>query len=96
MTNEHTAMLVLQDAEGRYYLLSRNELEKARATAGQQAAIEQTLGRDDTSGYAVGDLHTDNLIGARRIADLTVLGWVPATNTLAGANTHAVFEFIRP
>lgn len=44
--------LVFGDEHGNYYVLSRETLERARATGERRAEIERALKADDTSGFA--------------------------------------------
>jgi hypothetical protein len=55
MTNEKTTMIVLKDAAGSYYLLSREMLDQARVPAERATEIERLMEEQDTRGFGDGD-----------------------------------------
>lgn len=75
----NTAALVLKDTTGSYYLLTSELLATARATAEQQAMIEEALG-GEVSGFThpvdaptIGLPVADGIMGA---AQISVAGWI--------------------
>jgi hypothetical protein len=51
MSEEETEFVALKDEAGQYYMLSREELEKARVADEDRGELEQILA-GDTSGFA--------------------------------------------
>ncbi len=52
--NEPSRAMVLRDAQGSYYVLSLEVLERARVPAERQAELEAAIGGGEVSGYAMG------------------------------------------
>ena len=53
MENERSRAMVLRDAQGNYYVLPLDVLERARVPAERQAELEAAIGSGDVSGYAM-------------------------------------------
>ncbi|MBA2598028.1 MAG: hypothetical protein H0V00_15500, partial [Chloroflexia bacterium] len=53
MRTEQTAMVVLEDGDGAFYLIPRETLEQLRVTTERQAELARVLGDDDATGFAV-------------------------------------------
>lgn len=49
---ESVELVVLRDGQGRCYLLPRTALEEAGVPAEHQAALEESLGEGDVSGFS--------------------------------------------
>jgi hypothetical protein len=55
MANQSDAVVVLQDARGDYYLLSRDVIERARVPAERGEAVARLLKEHDTRGFGQGE-----------------------------------------
>jgi hypothetical protein len=53
MENERSRAMVLRDAQGNYYVLPLDVVERARVPAERQAELEAASGGGDVSGYAM-------------------------------------------
>ena len=53
MENEHSKAMVLRDAQGNYYVLPLDVVERARVPAERQAELEAAIGGSEVSGYAM-------------------------------------------
>ncbi len=53
MDKEHSKAMVLRDAQGNYYVLPLDVLERARVPAERQAELEAAIGGGDVSGYSM-------------------------------------------
>src|SRR5260370_23505320 len=53
MGTEHSRAMVLRDAQGNYYVLPLDVVERARVPAERQAELEAALGGGEVSGYAM-------------------------------------------
>lgn len=53
MRTEQTAMVILEDGEGIFYLIPRETLDQWRVTPERQAELARVLGDDDATGFAV-------------------------------------------
>ena len=53
MANEHSKAMVLRDAQGNYYVLPLDVVERARVPAARQAELEAALGGGEVSGYSM-------------------------------------------
>ena len=53
MENERSRAMVLRDAQGSYYVLPLDVVERARVPAERQAELEAAIGGGDVSGYAM-------------------------------------------
>ncbi len=53
MANEPSRAMVLRDAQGNYYVLPLDVLERARVPAERQAELEAAIGGGEVSGYAM-------------------------------------------
>ena len=53
MENERSRAMVLRDAQGSYYVLPLDVVERARVPAERQAELEAAIGSGDVSGYAM-------------------------------------------
>jgi hypothetical protein len=54
MTRSESKAMVLRDAEGNYYVLPMDVVERARVPAERQAELEAAIGGNEVSGYAMG------------------------------------------
>ena len=99
MANENGAMeiVVLRDGQGRYYLLPRTALERARVPEEQQADLEEALGGGDVSGFgfsiglrAVGQVQAQPVGGALEI----VSPRDPASGLPTGTRQFKPFTFV--
>jgi hypothetical protein len=52
MTNEHAKAMVLRDAQGNYYVLPMDVMERARVPTEREAELEAAIG--EVTGYAMG------------------------------------------
>jgi hypothetical protein len=53
MDNEHAKAMVLRDAQGNYYVLPMDVVERARVPAARQAELEAAIGSGEVSGYGM-------------------------------------------
>jgi len=53
MDNEHSKAMVLRDAQGTYYLLPLDVIERARVPVERQAELEAAIGGGEVSGYSM-------------------------------------------
>jgi hypothetical protein len=53
MANEPSRAMVLRDAQGNYYVLPLDVVERARVPAERQAELEAAIGGGEVSGYAM-------------------------------------------
>src|SRR5713101_9804997 len=54
MTDSQSKAMVLRDAEGNYYVLPLDVVERARVPAERQAELEAAIGGGEVSGYSMG------------------------------------------
>ncbi len=53
MANEHSKAMVLRDAQGHYYVLPLDVVERARVPAERQADLETAIGSGEVTGYTM-------------------------------------------
>jgi len=53
MATEHSRAMVLRDAQGNYYVLPLDVVERARVPAERQAELEAAVGGGEVSGYSM-------------------------------------------
>jgi len=53
MGTEHSKAMVLRDAQGNYYVLPLDVVERARVPAERQAELEAALGGGEVAGYSM-------------------------------------------
>jgi hypothetical protein len=53
MDSEHSKAMVLRDAQGNYYVLPLDVVERARVPAERQAELEAAISTGEVSGYAM-------------------------------------------
>jgi len=53
MDNQHAKAMVLRDAQGNYYVLPLDVVERGRVPAERQAELEAAIGSGEVSGYAM-------------------------------------------
>ena len=53
MDHEHSKAMVLRDAQGNYYLLPLDVVERARVPVERQAELEAAIGGGEVSGYSM-------------------------------------------
>jgi hypothetical protein len=53
MGTEHSRAMVLRDAQGNYYVLPLDVVERARVPAQRQAELEAAIGEGEVSGYSM-------------------------------------------
>ena len=89
MTRDADAVeiLVLRDEQGRYYLLPRTVLERARADGAQQAEREAALEAEDAAGFVS--------LGLSTLTPITQFTASPSPTTAgAGKVTMQDFHFV--
>src|SRR3979490_102630 len=93
MTNEHAKAMVLRDAEGNYYVLPMDVMERARVPAERVAEVEAAIG--EVTGYSMGGAVGGGILplDGSFLVDEEVDAW-PAVDTPRGAGIISAMRMI--